>query len=688
MKISKERKRTTIVIFAATAIVVSLLLPARAIFFTQFSKGQTWKQQTLTAPFNFPIYKENSEVLSEQRHYMESFVPVYKYDTLAVYSARQKILADFPVTDTVASGAPDSTASFNRAMRSGLLRITGRLNTRGVIDKVEKTAQDRRNDLTLIRVYDYNKMLSTLSLDEALTLPAAIAQAQDSVDRLLKTLGRSGVNAAPYVSPNIYFDEALNSRLRDSELSQISATKGMVREGEVVIAQGQVIDDEALAKLESLSKEYSKRIGTSGDRWQIILGHFLLVGLIFLLNYIYLLHYRTEILSSYRKVLFLMLMYAGMTGLYLVVSRIPWLNIYVVPFAVVPIFILTFFGTRMAIYHQMSILVICSLLVPVPFEFLVVNLLAGISATLVLGDSYVRKRIFVTAGVLFLAYTVSYLAMVFIRQGDIEPGNLGTLIWFLLNILLLLGFYQLVFLFEKAFGFVSSITLLELCDTNHKLLLELSQKAPGTFQHSLQVAALAEAAAKEIGANGLLARTGALYHDIGKINNPGYFIENVSDRFNPHTGMLPLESAGIIRSHVPDGVALARSNGLPEVVVNFIASHHGDSLMYFFYSLEKEQHPDAEPDQAAFRYSGPRPRSKEASICMMADAIEAASRTLTSYGAEDIDNLIENIVAIQIREGQFKYSRLSFDEVEKAKEVFKNKLANIYHTRIVYPDRT
>ena len=363
-----------------------------------------------------------------------------------------------------------------------------------------------------------------------------------------------------------------------------------------------------------------------------------------------------------------------------------WLNIYVIPFAIVPIFVMTFFDVRMAVFEFVVSLLFCMLIVPKPMEFFLVNFVAGIVGLFVLRSSYRRNRMFLATGGVLLASVITYTAMQMIQLGGLSEIKFGEYFWFLLSAVFLLGLYQLIYIIEKLFGFVSDITLLELSDTNQKLLLELSHKAPGTFQHSMQVANLAEAVAKVVRANPLLARTGALYHDIGKIANPEYFVENQTAGYNPHSNLSPAESAAVIRSHVNEGVALAHKNRIPKVVLEFIESHHGTSLIYYFYSKQMSLTPD-EVRREDFVYPGPLPRGKEVTICMICDAVEAASRTLEEYSMESISDLVDKIVEIQTRGHQYDQSELSLKEIAAVKEELKIKLANIYHARIAYPER-
>jgi putative nucleotidyltransferase with HDIG domain len=415
-------------------------------------------------------------------------------------------------------------------------------------------------------------------------------------------------------------------------------------------------------------------------------GYLILIAILLLLNFVFMKYFRTEFTRDLRNVLFMLTIYLFMALLCMAVVKTEWLSVYVIPFAIVPIFVMTFFDVRMAVFEFIVSLFFCMLIVPKPMEFVVVNFIAGIVGIFVLRSSYRRNRMFLATGAVLLSSIITYTAMQMIQLGGFSDIKLGEYLWFLLGAIFLLGLYQLIYIIEKLFGFVSDITLLELSDTNQKLLLELSHKAPGTFQHSLQVANLAEVLAKVVGANPLLARTGALYHDIGKMAKPEYFVENQTAGYNPHTDITPVESAAIIRGHVSEGVALAHKNRIPKVVLEFIESHHGTSIIYYFYSKQMNLTPEG-VNREDFVYPGPLPRSKEVTICMICDAVEAASRTLDDHSFESLSDLVDKIVEIQTRAHQYDQSELSLKEIAAVKEELKIKLANIYHARIAYPER-
>jgi putative nucleotidyltransferase with HDIG domain len=453
----------------------------------------------------------------------------------------------------------------------------------------------------------------------------------------------------------------------------------------VIVSAGQLIDHEAFARLSSLSKALELNV-SEGNSLVIRIGYFITVVILMVLSYIFLRYFRTEFSKEIRNVLFTLTIYLIMALLCSSVVHTQWLNIYVIPFAIVPIFVMTFFDVRMAVFEFVVSLLFCMLIVPKPMEFFLVNFVAGIVGLFVLRSSYRRNRMFLATGGVLLASVITYTAMQMIQLGGLSEIKFGEYFWFLLSAVFLLGLYQLIYIIEKLFGFVSDITLLELSDTNQKLLLELSHKAPGTFQHSLQVMNLADAAARSIDANVLLVRAGALYHDIGKIANPQCFTENQAAGVRYHEELTPKESAQEIIRHISDGLALAEKHGLPHVIREFISSHHGTSSTGYFYT--KYLNDGGDPDDvAAFFYDGFKPVTKEQVVLMICDSVEAASRSLKHYSEESISALVDSIVDGKMSQGQFSDADISIREINSIKDVIKSYIQQMYHSRVSYPKR-
>lgn len=627
------------------------------------TKGSTWQDEPIKAPFDIPIYKSTSGMAAEREEISSKFKPVFRNDTATI--ARQ------------ISHAAHMLPNLNRlsgAQDDELLTILRYIYSKGVVTQAEYNAYAGKTVLI-----SKNNMLQEIPVAELFT-PEIAARYITS-----KKIDPSPLEQ--YITPNLTYDENLNKEIRGKELATLSRTKGMVRSGDLIIAKGQLIDNDAIQVLDSFKREYESRMGSSNSFWYVLLGRFLLVFMLLMINYLFFEKFQSLYFGKgLKEMLFVMMMYTLLSAGVGLAVRGSITNAYMIPIPIIAIYMLTFFNMRVAIMGNLTMALLGAMFVRMPFEFFTVSVIGGLIAIFMMRNYYRRGNLFRAVGVILLTQVVVYICLSLMRQGDFQSINYGMVVWLVISCFLILGLCQLVYLIERAFGFVSDITLLELCDTNQPLLLELAEKAPGTFQHSVQVANLAESAALEIGANALLTRTGSLYHDIGKINNPFYFVENLSGEFNPHNDIEPTKSAEIIRQHVIDGAAIARRGNLPSKVIDFIISHQGTSRMFFFWNAQKEKYGTIE-NEALFTYPGPKPVSKEVSICMMADAVEAASRSLKSYDAGKIEELVDKIVAIQMSEGQLDDSMLSMREIATVKQLFSNKLNNIYHARIAYPER-
>ncbi|CDN31059.1 Membrane protein containing HD superfamily hydrolase domain [Mucinivorans hirudinis] len=630
-----------ILLLIITALVITLITPQRALVDVPMHAGEVWTEQTLVAPFDVPMVKIKSQIEQEREDVQRNFSPIFRKEVANLKSIQCK---------------EEDVAFVREAYSVGVMP-----------DGEWSKYRDR-----IIRICDKFNNITSLPTEEIYT-PHQIAERLDIASQTLPT--------------NLIYDDKLNKELIDSELKAISTTRNMVRSGEVIVSTGQIIDELTLQKLRSFSLEFESQVGNGDDFYIVLLGRFLIVIILLIINYIFFTKFANLYFGdSSRPLFFILFLYLLMSVLTALVVMLDGVSPYVVPTAIVAIYMMTYFNMRVAIMGNLSVAIIGALFVRIPFDFFFVSFTAGMVAIFMMRHHYHRLNLFKSLGVIILAQIIAFFGVQLIRTASFININYFTISWFVFGALLVLALYQAVYLIERTFGFVSDVTLLELCDTNQKLLLELAEKAPGTFQHSVQVANLAEAAAKEIGANPLLARTGAMYHDIGKIGNPFHFTENQTGEFNPHKDLTPRESAGFIRRHVTDGQDYARKNRLPRQVVDFITGHHGDSRMYYFYAAELGSQGVVE-DEEDFRYPGPKPMAKEVGICMMADAVEAASRSLPSYDKEPLEALVDKIINIQISEGQLADSDLTFAEVEKIKALFKAKLNTIYHVRISYPER-
>ena len=420
----------------------------------------------------------------------------------------------------------------------------------------------------------------------------------------------------------------------------------------------------------------------------VIAGCFILVSSCYLVLYFFLSHFRPEVLKVSRKIFFIIITILSFILLTVFVQALPDDHLlFLIPFAIVPVVIRTFYDARLAVFTMLTTLILSGFLVPEPFEFVFLNFITGMVAIFSLTNMYHRSRLFITSLLVFVSYSVIYTGLNLVHYGNLSNVTWISFVIFAVNGLLVLSSYPLIFIFETRFYFLSDATLLELADTNQPLLRKLSEQAPGTFQHSLQVAHLSEEAARIIGANALMVRAGALYHDIGKIAGPSYFVENKSDNKNPHDHLEPEESAKLIINHVSSGVILAKNYKLPVQIIDFIRTHQGTAVAYYFYKKYTDLHPWDTSRENEFTYPGPKPFSKETAIVMMADSVEAASRSLETYSEYNISDLVDRIISVQEHDGQLSEAPLTFKEISAIKEIFKKRLQSIYHARIVYPER-
>ena len=664
-------KSKTLIAFAVATLALAAIMPLGSVFRYDYHRGDTWNYGDLDAPFDFPVLKSSAEREADLKHFNETFIPIYNRDT----TTAARMAASLDENLHIPGMGEESADRIKAVLRRKLLQIYGA----GIIARTENFSSDG-----LIRLIDGGD-ISTFARANLYTP----REAGMSLGGMLKNnfgIDTSGMRFDRYIVPNIHYNDRLTSIAAEEGRAKLSATKGFVTKGTRIISKGEVIEGYTADMLDSFKSEYmlSRKHGSFLADFA---GNLLYVSIVMSLAYMFLIYFRNGFSLNFSYVLFLLFIYLMMMIITVAVENIPLMSIYLIPYAVVPLFIVTFYDIRMSILEYVPILLICSIVTENPFDTFAINLFSGLTGIFVLQNAYHRARVFISTAAVLSAYILSYIAVSVMHQPGASSIQWLDLLWFFGNVVLLLALYQLIYLFEKIFGFVTNITLLELCDTNQSLLRELAEKAPGTFQHSLQVASLVEEGAKAIDADPLLARTGALYHDIGKSLNPAYFTENLTaGEKSPHEDLEPEESAQMIKQHVTDGYKLGKKHNLPGKIIDFIMTHHGDSTIYFFYHKYKEKHGNVY-DEGMFRYPGPQPVSKEAGICMMADAIEAASRSLKSYDESSVSELIDKIVSTQMSENQFSQSLLSIQDINTVKEVFKTKLTNIYHKRIAYPER-
>lgn len=670
-----QKKFVNITLFIVTAIIITLMMPSGGVFKYKFNFGQVWNSAPIVAPFDFPLLKTSQEYQEDIRNYEKSYIPIYKIDTSISEKTLSIVSGYFSLSDS-------SDHSIKKRAGQILYTSLKEIYNRGIINNQDSNLSYNN----LIRVVKGNE-IKTMSISNVYTIESAKKQITESlITSKIPYQDYSLYPIADFISSNMVYDIALNESVKSTEIGKISKTKGFVSKGSIILNDNETIDNTSLNRLNSFQKEFNRKGGVSKS-YLSVFGTFVFILILMVLSFFSLKNFRADVMEKTKNVLFLVILYLLTAAITMFITQETNINIYAIPFVIVPFYIAAFYSSKMSVHQYIYVLLIVSLMAPAPFEFVVINFLSGIVGILIIKHSYKRRTIMLAVATTLLTYIVLYCVVNMISSGNFDGIEPRMFMWFVINAGSLYVLYQLLFLIEKIFNFVTRITLFELCDTNGTMLSEMAKKAPGSFQHSLQVANLAQEAAKSIGANDLLARTGALYHDIGKTINPMFFIENNSSlEAKPHEELPPRESAKIIKGHVIDGVNLAKKHKLPEVVIEFITSHHGDSLIYFFYRKELDACQGA-VDMEDFKYPGPKPQTKEAVICMMADAIEAASRSLADYSEESITKLIDEIITNQMSDGQYSDSVLRFRDIDKIKASFKKTLMNIYHGRVAYPKR-
>ena len=658
--------------FVSIGLIV-FFFPREGKFKYEFQKGKSWQYENLVAPFDFSIKKTETELTEERNSLTQNQQRYYDYDN----GMQQAALGRYATAFETNFG----NDRFNPAQQEVLYDLG-----KALLDSVYANG---------IFAADVPKRRITLVKDqEALSLRSQevrdIQGAKAYVDSELGQRGDYGVyrELAALVNNSLQTNTVFNKDLSDKaladELSSISFTRGEVEAGKLIIAKGAVVESEAFNILSSLKEEYESELWKGNNQYFILLGYALLVALVLIMLLLFLKKYRPSIYANNNKVTFIFVNILLMVFITTMVVKNDESYVYVVPLCVLPLILKNFFDARLGLFVHVLTILILGFVVPNSFEYVFLQIIAGIVTILTVSELYKRANLFISVGQITLIYIVGYFAFHVIQEGTIETIEWTTFGIFLLNGMITLFAQPLIYMYEKIFGLVSDVSLLELSDTNSKLLKELANKAPGTFHHSLQVSNLAEAAANEIGANAMLVRVGALYHDIGKMTKPTFFTENQITNVNPHDDLPPKESAKIIIDHVIEGIELARKNGIPDRVIDFIRTHHGTSLVYYFY--KKQQEADPETEDAPFRYPGPIPFSKETAILMMSDAVEAASKSLKEPTYPIIDNFVEKIVQGQMQANQFLNANITFQEIEAVKKVLKKKLTNIYHLRVEYPE--
>lgn len=672
------------VIFRALAFLLALFLvvwqmPRTIKFKYEYQKMRPWQYESLYAPFNFPIYKTAEQLKIEEEASLKDFYPIFVFDVNATKNNKEAMLQDF---NNQWYGS-ENDKLVNKAL---LEKIYDTIENRGVITNISTIELKPESMIDVVR----DRVVKTKAFRDSYTMKTATEFASDYLANLDSDVDKSLINKLllAYLNQNVVYSEDLTKQSEEQALASISLTFGMVQKDELIISEGELITDEKYNILNSLRKEYDTMSTDTSffNRNFSLYGQIVIVSLAFLFLFMAIRLLRPEIMKESRSInMILVMVLLVVLPSFIIIKHVPDM-IYLMPVTILSMLLVTFFDARMAIFIQTLALLIISLAVPNSYQYFVIQFFVSLASIFALSNKSSRSKFFYTSAIIFLAYIIMRIGVALIFDAGLENVSWNDIGIFAMNALFTMLSLPLIFLFERLFGFVTDMTLLELSNTNTPLLRKLASEAPGTFQHVMQVADLCEEALFAIGGNMLLARTGAMYHDIGKVKNPLYFTENQHGKYNMHADMSYEESASIIIQHVIDGIEICRKFHVPDQIIDFVRTHHGTRRTEYFYQMALRESVDpTEVDERDFRYHGPIPFTKETAVLMMADSVEAASRSLADKTEEAINKLVDNIIDTQIRDNQFDNANLTFRDITTIKKVFKKKLMNIYHVRIAYP---
>ncbi|NDG46393.1 MAG: HDIG domain-containing protein [Flavobacteriia bacterium] len=661
------------ILILLSSVFLLYLFPRGGQFKYEFQKGRIWQFPDYYAPFDFSILKSKAEFEADQQKALQDLSPYLRSDQTIKNAVFDKFPTSFDTYFSEVLNTPkyDSLYQFGTALleeiyQYGVLPPNSISNEKTSINLIKGTLEI---PLSLEAVFRSDTLFEFLSEQISST---SFLDYEESYKDLFFEL----------ITPNLFPDTVFDENAQKEVLRNISQSRGIVSSGSLIIKKGDLLNDEVFEILDSLRNEFSLRQGDQSNS-AIVFGYSILILLSFTLLLLFLHKYRYSIYENNLKLTFIFFNILFVFLLVTAVLQFDTAYLFAVPICILPLIIKAFFDARLGLFAHVLTVLLIGFIVPNSFEYVFIQILAGIVTIQSVSQLYRRANLFISVGQIILVYGIGYLAFTTIQEGSIFKIDYTPMALFLLNGLLMLFVQPLIYIYEKLFGLVSDISLLELSDTNTVLLKKLSEKAPGTFHHSLQVANLAESAANEIGANALLVRVGALYHDIGKLENPYYFSENQSGLVSPHDELTPKQSAQLIINHVREGIKLGQKYKLPDRIIDFIRTHHGTSSVYYFYKMQLELDPEAAIED--FLYPGPRPFSKETAILMMADAVEAASKSLKSPNIEELEAFINTIIEGKMKELQFNESTITLSEIETVKKVLFNKLINVYQLRIEYP---
>lgn len=697
----------TFIVFVIAIGLVTYMLPSKKKFRYDYHVGSVWLEDNLDSRFGYSIYKSGDKLQAEYDSVLKSVKPYFNFDGARYITNLEKFSNEFNkrwVSYTMGEFKIDEEVKYNESSRYISIRVLqtdyhdilyGLLEqayNRGIVQVSDNPENIFLSDSTIKIVR--GKIAENADFRNLHTIRSAYQSIQNHLQEALKNDKRRQVaryndfflelDINRFLVSNVSYDAGATEREKQEKRKDVSLTIDFIPEGTRIISTGEMVTKEKGQLLDSYKIEYEQ---IQGDVNDVVTraGRTLAIIILFVVVYLFLLNFRREILKEFKKVVFILLMMVFMIFLGYTTAKFDYINYYIIPFAILPIILRTFFDERVALFVHTITVLISSFIAPNSYEFIFLTIPVGMVALFSLTNIYRRSKFFLSAILIVLTYILTYVGFTLTLEGSIDAIEIKIFQYFGYNGVLVLLSFLIIYILEKAFGFLSDTTLMELSDTNQPLLRKLAESAPATFQHSMQVANLAEEAVRFIGGNPMLVRTGALYHDIGKMIDASYFTENQGGGANPHADKDLKESAKIIIDHVNKGKELARKHNLPDPIIDFILTHHGTSTTKYFLKTYQNQNPGEEVDESAFQYPGPRPMSKENAVLMMADSVEAASRSLPTYSKESISELVERIINGQMSEGQFENAAITFQDIKKVKEVFKARLNTIYHARIAYP---
>jgi hypothetical protein len=675
-------------IFKLILVVVSIFLitrffPSTLSYRYEFDIGAPWKNNDLYAPFDFTILKSKDSIEAEVRMITRQSPAFYRVNE----SVKEHVIKQFESEFEKEWNRIHSGEQSKRADRKEILKQAGIQWIHTIYDRGYSTASLSDEEVPgreffLIRGNEMKAIDPSLVYDEV--------RAQEFIQNETEKLNAEDASILEPIiisllQPDVEYDAVLSQKELQKKISAVSNTRGMVLKDELIVSKNEPVSMETAQKLHSLRKLYERNTDNVSGNLLPMAGRMVVVILCILMLFVFLSTLRKDIYADNLKVLLILSLIVLVSFAFAQALKYPFINEYLVPVCILPIILRVFFDTRLALFTHIITMLFLGMYASHGFDFVFMQIIAGMVTIFSFTHLRRRAQLFYSIALIFLSYLVSYMAISVIHHGNLKGLDFEMAGWFSGNVMLTLFSYPLIYIIERVFKLTSDVSLLEMADLNSPLLRDLSVKAPGTFQHSMQVANLAESAIYEIGGNALLVRVGALYHDIGKMDMPLYFIENQNPQFNPHDELTFEESASIIISHVMKGIEKARQQNVPDLVIDFIRTHHGTTMVQYFYQSFLKNYPDEMVDEESFRYPGPLPFSKETAVLMMADSVEAASRSLKNHDAKSITDLIDEIIERLIKQNQFINSDITFKDITAIKKVFRKMLMSMYHVRVEYP---